>query len=143
MTSRPQILHELRTLLAYGLVGLFNTGFTAGIMAVSARCSVPYPIYTTYAYIAGMLASFLLNRSFTFQSGKPLHAGRTLVKFIGANLGLLGLVHLVQYLLIERVGLRELVGVAIGMICYTGLGYLLNRIWVFQNPPGETPHAAH
>lgn len=143
MTTPTRLLKELRTILAFGLVGLCNTGLTAGIMVISSRLRVPYPVYTTYAYIAGMLSSFALNRIFTFRQGRELHAGRTLVRFTILNLGLLGLVHGLQFLLIERLGWRERLGVALGMVCYTGLGYILNRNWVFRHPNKESRHATH
>lgn len=144
MTSR-HLREEFRKILAYGLVGLFNTALTAGIMWLSSRASIPYPIYTTYAYLIGMLSSFALNWAFTFRQGGQSGRGMTLLKFAIVNLALLVLVHLEQYAMIERLRVREVLGVAIGMICYTGLGYLINRLWVFKSPspsPGEHPHVA-
>jgi putative flippase GtrA len=142
--NSTRLSEELRKILVYGLVGLFNTGLTAGIMWLSHRAAVPYPVYTTYAYLIGMLASFALNWAFTFRQGGRSGRASTLLRFAAVNLALLGLVHVEQYLLIERLQVRESLGVALGMVCYTGLGYFINRLWVFKNPlqsPKEQPHA--
>lgn len=96
MTSR-HLREELRKILTYGLVGLFNTGLTAGIMWLSSRASIPYPVYTTYAYLIGMLSSFGLNWAFTFRQGDQGGRGMTLLRFAAVNLTLLGFVHLLQY----------------------------------------------
>lgn len=124
------LLREIWTAFKYGLVGLVNTGISVVLMYLFAGLGLPYGLYTAIAYVVGMIVSFTLNYLVTFRSqGLPV-LPRAL-KFAAVSLTMLGVVQLVQYLLIDRIGLAEPAGVAIGMVVYTGGGYALNRLWVF------------
>jgi len=124
---------EIRALVLYGLVGLSNTVVSAGIMAVSDYAGVPVAVYTLYAYVAGMIQSFLLNRSLTFRSSRDKAWFRRVARFVIVNLSLLGTVQLLQYVLISHAGLHKAIAIAIGMVWYTAAGYILNKLWVFKS----------
>jgi putative flippase GtrA len=132
------LFRELWTMFKYGLVGLCNTAFSAGIMYLLGRIGVGYLLYTTIAYLAGMTLSFTLNYFLTFRASGSRVFPR-LLKFAAVNLSMLGVTQLVQFLLIEKIGIRELFGVILGMMVYTGGGYVLNRLWVFRG--GRTDEA--
>ncbi|RKX84005.1 MAG: hypothetical protein DRP70_13965 [Spirochaetes bacterium] len=55
------------------------------------------------------------------------------LKFLLVSLSLLGCVQLIQLLLIEKLNIPELPGVIAGMVFYTGIGYIINRLWVFKS----------
>lgn len=122
---------EFGALIRFGLVGLANTGLSVGLMVVLSLTGMPLPVYTTIAYIAGTVCSFCLNRRFTFRDGKDRQAKRFL-RFGATTLFLLACVQLIQYVSIDLLHAAEPAGIALGMIFYTGFGFIINRLWVFS-----------
>lgn len=129
--DRKKILKEFYTMLRYGMVGLVNTGVTAAVIFLLKLTGIHYALYTLAGYAVGITVSFLLNRRFTFRK-QDKKAGRQLAKFLSVTISLLLLTQLLQYLLIDLAGIKETFGVIIGMVFYTGTGYILNRIFVFK-----------
>jgi len=134
--KRNKILSEIFTMIRYGAVGLVNTGVTALVIFLLKLTGIHYAYYTLAGYAVGIAVSFTLNRKFTFRSKG--NTGKQVLKFLLVTGSLLGLTQLLQYLLIDIAGINETVGVILGMVFYTGTGYVLNRIFVFrkeeQNP---------
>ena len=129
--DRKNILKELYTMLRYGAVGLVNTGVTAAVIFLLKLTGIHYSLYTLSGYAIGIAVSFFLNRRFTFRK-QGVKAGGQLIKFLSVTVSLLLLTQLLQYLLIDLAGINETIGVIIGMVFYTGTGYILNRIFVFK-----------
>src|SRR5262245_50178955 len=102
--------------LRYSLVGLTNTGVSVAVMAALAFLGVHYLVYTAVALVAALVNSYLLNARFTFRTRTSLKA---FVKFSVVNAALLVPVEILQYVLIDVIGLREVVGVGIGMVVFT------------------------
>lgn len=115
--------------------------------------TLSYQIYTSLAYIAGMISSFILNRIFTFGAPKssdpeeskiraflkaalpegpslPLH--KQILRFALLNLSVLALTQVWQYWALEILSFPKFLGLASGMVFYISLGYLGNRLWVFK-----------
>ena len=67
--------------------------------------------------------------------GAPGAAHGRALRFFAACLALLGAAEAVQGLLIERMGLPTVLGIAGGMAVYSGAGYAVNRLWVFRGLP--------
>ncbi len=129
--DRKNILKELYTMLRYGAVGLVNTGVTATVIFLLKLTGIHYSLYTLAGYAVGIAVSFLLNRRFTFKKYDS-KAGKQLLKFLSVTISLLLFTQLLQYLLIDIAGTNETIGVIIGMVFYTGTGYILNRLFVFK-----------
>ena len=129
--DRKKILKEFYTMLRYGMVGLVNTGVTAAVIFLLKLTGIHYSLYTLAGYAVGITVSFFLNRRFTFKKHDK-KAGKQLIKFLTVTISLLLLTQLLQYLLIDLAGINETLGVIIGMVFYTGTGYILNRIFVFK-----------
>ena len=129
--SRRNILKEFYTMLRYGAVGLVNTGVTAAVIFLLKLTGIHYSLYTLAGYAVGITVSFFLNRRFTFKK-QGEKAGRQLIKFLSVTVSLLLLTQFLQYLLIDLAGIKETIGVIIGMVFYTGTGYILNRLFVFK-----------
>jgi len=129
--DRKKVFKEVYTMIRYGMVGLVNTGVTAAVIFLLKLTGIHYALYTLAGYAVGITVSFFLNRRFTFrkQDGK---AGNQLVKFITVTVSLLLMTQLLQYLLIDVAGINETFGVILGMVFYTGTGYILNRLFVFK-----------
>jgi len=144
MGSPKKILSELFTMLRYGTVGLLNTGLFSLSAWLLHRIGWPYPAYTALSYTIAIIFSFFMNYLFTFRKylQQPQSENLTnrrssirsmFLKFLLVSLSLLGCVQLIQLLLIEKLNIPELAGVIAGMVFYTGLGYTINRLWVFKS----------
>ena len=121
---------EIGTMARYGFVGLLNTGVFSLTAYLLSRIRLHYAVYTTLAYIVAIVFSFLMNALFTFRnsgSSKAAMFGR----FVLVTVFLLILVQGIQAGLIEIMNIRELYAIIAGMLFYTGVGYTLNRLWVF------------
>lgn len=129
--DRKKFFKEIYTMIRYGMVGLVNTGVTAAVIFLLKLTGIHYALYTLAGYAVGITVSFILNRRFTFR--KHDHkAGGQLAKFLTVTISLLLLTQLLQYLLIDLAGINETIGVILGMVFYTGTGYVLNRLFVFK-----------
>lgn len=128
---KHRLFRELFVLLKYGLVGVVNTGISAGIFFLFNRLGFKYMAYTIIGYAVGIISSFLLNRRYTFKKENE-NATRQIILFFTINIALLALVQLLQYVLIDILFVKEWIGVAIGMVFYSGTGFILNRNIVFK-----------
>ncbi|OQX29717.1 MAG: hypothetical protein B0D92_02280 [Spirochaeta sp. LUC14_002_19_P3] len=134
------LIKEFSTMIRFVLVGLGNTGVFTLTAYLLNKAGWHYMAYTAAAYSLGILFSFIMNCIFTFRSfARPLHP--MFIRFIILTFSLLGCVQIIQYLLIEKAGLAELVGVIAGMVFYTSCGYTGNRLWVFRNPSKKSSPA--
>jgi len=140
-------------MVRYGAVGLLNTGLFSLSAWLLHLLGWPYPAYTALSYAIAIIFSFFMNYIFTFrkylrqppavsqaappQSETPTSRRSSIrpmfLKFLLVSLTLLGCVQLIQLVLIERLNIPELAGVIVGMVFYTGLGYIINRLWVFKS----------
>jgi putative flippase GtrA len=99
-------------------------------MAGLAYLGIPYTIYTAFGYLLGFIVSYTLNGMFTFQ-GTQL-SQRAFILFVGINGGLLIVVEIFQFSLIEWLSVPEITGVAMGMVVYMLMGFFLNRHFVYR-----------
>lgn len=126
-----RLFRELFLLFKYGLVGIINTCITTGIFLLLSYLGLEYVLYTIIGYAVGICISFLLNRKYTFKKENE-NATRQIILFFTISVSLLAIVQLIQYLLIDIYNLQEWLGVGIGMVFYTGTGFILNRNIVFK-----------
>jgi putative flippase GtrA len=122
----------LLTMVKYGLVGVANTAVFSLVTYLVSLTGVHYSIYTAIGYIVAILFSFYMNNRFTFKGTKG-DVKVMLAKFLGVTLSLMLLVQVIQYVFIDVIGTMEIIGIIVGMLFYTGTGYLLNRNFVFKN----------
>lgn len=127
-----RLFTELCRMFRYGLVGIVNTCITTGIFILFKHLGVEYLVYTIIGYGVGICISYFLNRKFTFKRDNE-KATRQILLFFAVCLSLMGIVELIQYLLIDLWQMKEWLGVSIGMVFYTGTGYILNRNIVFKS----------
>ncbi len=126
-----RFFRELYLIFKYGIVGIINTAITTGIFFLLSHLGFEYLVYTIIGYAVGICISFLLNRKYTFKKDQE-NATRQIILFFTISASLLALVQLIQYLLIDVLYLKEWIGVGIGMVFYTGTGFILNRNIVFK-----------
>jgi len=127
-----KLFRELFLIFKYGLVGIVNTAVTTVIFLVLNKLGFSYLLYTIIGYACGILLSFFLNLYFTFRKSQEEGFAKKMITFFTISLTLLALVQLIQYLLIDKLELKEWLGVGLGMVFYTVTGFLLNRNLVFK-----------
>lgn len=126
------IKDELIKMLKYGLVGLLNTTIFIIVAYISRKIGLNYVLYTLIGYSVAILFSFFMNKKYTFNN-KIKDFKVIFTKFLAVTFSLLAGVQVIQFLLIDVFELNELYGVFLGMVFYTGLGFILNRFFVFKN----------
>lgn len=134
MLNKKTLIQEFFTIFRYGLVGLLNTAVFSLSAWLLHKTGWHYSAYTALAYAIAIIFSFLMNTFFTFRKADTDKNEKTAMffRFLLVTLILLGLVQLLQLGLIETLEWQELAGVASGMVFYTGVGYIANRLWVFK-----------
>ena len=107
-----------------------------GVPAASNRLLAPAAVANVVAYLAGMVNSFLWNRSWTFRA----RDGRLLpqaVKFTVVNSVSLVLGTGAMYVLVDRRGVPELAVWMPLAVLITLLNYYGSKLWAFARPPRE------
>ncbi len=126
---RPIVFQAIK----YGGVGFINASVTVFIMVVLERLGAGYLVYTAIGYLGGFITSYVINGLFTFRVGRLSLKG--FPQFLILNLTILVGVEVLEYLLIDHLGMKEVIGVAIGMVTYTAVGFVLNRMLIFRPAP--------
>lgn len=134
-----RLFRELYLIFKYGIVGIINTCITTGIFFLLSHLGFKYLVYTIIGYAVGICISFLLNRKYTFKKDNE-NTTRQIILFFTISASLLALVQLMQYLLIDVFFLKEWLGVGIGMVFYTGTGFIMNRNIVFKYKDKKEEH---
>jgi putative flippase GtrA len=133
-SRRAELIKELFIMVRYGFVGLLNTGVFTLAAWLLHKTGWHYAAYTALAYGIAIVFSFLMNTFFTFRKSQvPL--GGMFLRFLLVTLTLVGIVQLIQLGVIERLQWPELMGIIAGMVFFTAVGYILNRLWVFKGGP--------
>lgn len=127
-------------LLKFLIVGVINTIFGCGIMFVLYNLfNVSYWISSACNYILGGILSFFLNKHFTFQNKQKS------IKQILLFIIILVICYLIAYIGAKKIiylllqnkseSIKGNVSLCLGMILYTGLNYLGQRVIVFNEKP--------
>jgi putative flippase GtrA len=123
----------MKQLLRFAAVGVVNTGLGyAVIFACMYLAGLGAVTSNVIGYAVGLIASYLLNRSFTFRSVAPPQ--REIIRFVAIFL-LAYLANLaVLVFLIRHAGVHEGVAQVIAGVVYFALSFLLNKYYVFAGP---------
>lgn len=116
-------------IIKFGLVGVVNTGITAGSIVVLTLLGVPVVPANALGFALGLGNSFFMNRRFTFGGSQ----GRGAVPFI-ASFGAAYTLNLGVVLLTSSLtSYHALVPQAAGMLTYNVLFFVLMKVWVFAS----------
>lgn len=126
---------ELAKMIRFGAVGVLNTAIGLGVIYLLQNgLDQDYRFANAVGYTLGIINSFILNRIWTFKStdSRVTRQGVLFVLVAGAcwlaQLG--GLV-----IMVEVLHIHENAAQLLGMVIYTSLNYLANRLIVFR--PGH------
>ena len=109
------------------LVGGINTVFGYSAFAILILLKVPYPIAAFFATVLGVLFNFKTYGTLVFQS----HDNRLIFRFF-AVYGICYLVGLIPLAWAKAHGVPILLMAAIFVLPMAGLGFVLNRAFVFH-----------
>jgi putative flippase GtrA len=120
---------HLAQMLKFGIIGAVNTGIDFGVFTLLTLCEWSYLPAQCLSYTCGVLNSYVMNRSWTFNERR--HSKFAFFKFTLLNLFVL----LVTSSLLALLHLYAGWSIWISKLCATGAGVLVNylgsRLWVF------------
>jgi putative flippase GtrA len=122
--------NEMKRLLKFGTVGIFNTLITIGSFMLLLSVGVNYLLANIISYGLGVINSYYWNKNWVFEatSGQK----NLFLKFVVVNLITLLINTLSLYLLVNYLGIHPIIGqfisTGIGMV----INYLLNKRWTFN-----------
>ncbi|NUJ16945.1 GtrA family protein [Bacillus glycinifermentans] len=123
---------KLVTLLRFGTVGIGNTLIDCGVFFLLTALNVPYLIAQVCSYTAGILNSYIWNRTWTFRVKEKVR-GQEIIRFLIINLAASGITFLLLYGL-QKAGLSLVSSKVTATVGGTVINFIGNRLWVFQKP---------
>ncbi|BCG57261.1 MULTISPECIES: GtrA family protein [Paenibacillus] len=127
----------------FNIVGLLNTLVDMAVFALLNSLGLFYVVAQIISYGAGTANSFVLNSNITFKDRKRSKEEgfdhRQLLRFIILNLVVLGISLLLMSLLIDRLGLQELVSKVLATFVTVIINFFGSRKWVFVDPKQPLP----
>ncbi len=120
------------SIIKYGLVGIINTLITGIVMLTLMNVfSVSLRLSNIIGYAAGFINSFILNKTWTFKAGQSSTLQQFL-KFSGVFAVCFLLQHGLVILLAENLLINKNISTLIGMVFYTGVSYIFNKLFTFK-----------
>lgn len=130
---------SLRSLIRYGVVGLTSNSLIYLAYLLLTHWGVAPKLAMTILYVSGTLATFLVNRAWTFQASGRQGALRRYVMAYAMgylmNFCILVTLH-------DQLGMPHQLAQAIGIVVVAACLFLLMRAWVFaahRTPDHLTP----
>lgn len=132
-TLKEKFIKMFGQIIKYGLVGVVNTLITAIIIFVFMNVfGISYKISNAFGYVAGFLNSFILNKFWTFKGNQT----KTLFQFVRFAI-VFAICYLLQLglvvLLVEKLNVSENISQLIGMVFYTIIGFVFNKLITFKD----------
>lgn len=123
---------EIKKAGKFALVGVANTLLDMGIFALLAQVfGVNVYLAQCISFSAGVLNSYLLNRSWTFRS-KEAFWSPALVRFLLLNLAMLAVSTTIIWVFYDLLGIHKLIAKVVSTGCTLVVSFLINRLWVFR-----------
>ncbi|WRS26143.1 GtrA family protein [Oscillospiraceae bacterium MB08-C2-2] len=123
---------EFAKLVKFGITGVVNT-LVDFLVFTLLRNVVGWDLTLSQviSYSAGVVNSYILNRSWTFRSREKFLSPQ-LVKFLVLSLSMLGLSVVLINLFTLQFGLVEMAAKGITIVLVLIVNFLINRLWVFR-----------
>jgi len=128
---KKKLERETWLLVKYGAVGVLNTAVTAAAYALLRWGGVGIDLSYFLSYVAGILNSFVWNKTLVFRDreGRWLRQG---LVFVAGAAGCWGVQWAVFRLLLTLT--NEGVAYVVSLPVYPVINYLFNRLAVFRHP---------
>lgn len=119
----------------FAITGAMNTAVDFAAFFVLSWLGTGVYLAQTVGYSVGILNSYIVNRSWTFQTREHFWSTQ-FARFAVVNLGLLLLSLGVIWVLNGKLGLHKLIAKLFATGVTVVCGFIANRLWVFQNDSG-------
>ena len=117
----------------FALIGLLNTAVHYAVFIACYRIiNINLIMATTIGYCAGMLNSFLMNRSWTFQMSGRFKFSE-FYRFVAVNLVALIVNSLSLYFFVAVCGIVEEVSQIVAIVFSLLINYIGNKFWTFND----------
>lgn len=122
-----------RQFIRFCLVGLLNTAVTYFSFLLLFKC-LRVPLYASNAisYVLGLINSFFFNKKWTF--GSAGFKAKELALFIAVFLVSYG-IQFAFFAFMHHLHWREEIAQLLGMVVYTGIGFVGNKFFTFKEGP--------
>ncbi|MDR3540452.1 MAG: GtrA family protein [Desulfosporosinus sp.] len=118
--------------IRFCLVGAVNTGVDLTVFTVLSNLGVLLLAAQSISYTCGVLNSFLLNRTWTFQ-GRSHQSRGQLIRFLALNLGTLTITSGLLVYFHNHFAWPLLVCKLIATGASLGINYFGSRLWIFNS----------
>lgn len=117
-------------------VGVFNTIFGyCVIFACMYLAKISPESSNIIGYAIGLIASYILNRRYTFNSKQNRHS--EIIRFLAVFIVAYASNFAVLVILIHRVGIHEGVSQILAGLIYVFASFIMNKYYVFKSPRGS------
>ena len=123
----------VREAIRFATVGALQNGLNVAVFALATAVGVQYRVAAVLAGLVALVASFLLNRQWTFTSRTaPIHHQGLRYLIVFASAVALGVVLLTFF--VEVAGLPEVLAQVAAILVVAPVSFLVQRSWVFRAP---------
>ena len=126
-------MSTVREAVRFGTVGVLQNALNVAVFAAATGLGVEYRLAAVLAGLVAFVASFLLNRHWTFmQRSAPIHHQGARYLLVFASAIALGVVLLTFF--VEVAGLPEVLAQVAAILVVAPASFLAQRTWVFRAP---------
>jgi putative flippase GtrA len=117
----------------FAIVGVLQNALNVAVFALATGLGMHYRLAAVVAALAALLASFALNRGWTFPGRTaPIHHQGARYALVFASAVAVGVVLLTFF--VEVAGLPEVAAQVAAILVVAPLSFLVQRAWVFRAP---------
>lgn len=128
-----QYLNKYKSVLKFGIVGVFNTIVDFSIFSLLNYLGIHYTISQVVGYSCGTLNSFILNKLWTFKSAvRKKKNSEEIIQFIIVNIFSLLITEVGLKLLINNFSLNVYIAKICVIILAQAVNYFSYKLWVFN-----------
>lgn len=130
---KDKFINKFGQIIKYSLVGIVNTIITGIILFILMKgFGVSYKISNAVGYVAGFINSFIMNKFWTFKANQT----STIKQFLRFS-AVFAVCYLLQLgfviLLVEKISINKDISQLLGMVFYTLIGFIFNKIFTFKD----------
>ncbi len=128
--KRYKILIQFRELILYGIIGCISSGLDFLVFTALTSLGVYYVLANCFSVVIGIVTSFSLNRKYNFRVKD--HTFKRFAIFL--SVGLMGLILStgILWMLMEKLGMDEIISKLISIFGVVIFQFLLNKFITFR-----------
>lgn len=117
--------------IKFSLVGVSNTIISLAIYYILVLFEINYILANTLAFIISVLNSYYWNNRFVFKKSESGHLKPLLKTYIAYG-STFFLTTGLMYIMIEKIGISQLIAPLINLIITVPLNFIINKSWAFK-----------